>query len=150
MQVGDTVTFQLLKRPRSSIIPLEVSSLGDLTPAAESPPSSGSRSQQHGDTMKGQKYEQDILGGATEGQLSASVWDRNVSAGGGRATEGDEDGFLTAAVPECNRFAKFTTASDAAPLWLEAARELAQYAAEVRTCNHSTARGGLRSELPRP
>ena len=57
--------------------------------------------------------------------------------------EGDDVGFLTAVVPECNRFAKFTTASDAAPLWLEAARELAQYAAEVRSSNHFIVKGDL-------
>ena len=123
MQVGDTVTFQLLKRPRSSIIPLEVSgapadSAGVLGLA---PPTAGDATkQQAGDASRGQNLKSVALG-----DVSTSAWERQAEGEGA-------SGQQQAAVPECNRFAKFTTASDAAPLWLEAARELAQYAAEVR------------------
>lgn len=126
--MGDTVAFQLLKRPRNSIIPLEVSGApaphpDDLNGSSLMAPAAASTTKQPaGDASRGNDKGA-VPGKYSTSQSSGSVWGETGS---------DLSGREASAVPECNRFAKFTTASDAAPLWVEAARELAQYAAEVR------------------
>ena len=130
------MTFQLLRRSRTSIIPLVIGENGE----AESGSAGGSpakQAQQHpafarkgADDASSQAASADARGPASSKSAgAASAWAaKPVSHASGPHAEVDVAGVEPA---DCNRFAKFTAAQDAAPLWQRAARELAQYAAQV-------------------
>ena len=136
MQVGDTVTFQLLRRSRTSIIPLVIGDGGD----AEAGDASGSpgTQPQHSAFARRTADEGLIATAATDakgpapsrGARPASAWAAKPAASPANGPHGETDAVSPELV-DCNRFAKFTAAQDASPLWQRAARELAQYAAQV-------------------
>ena len=135
MQVGDTVTFQLLRRSRTSIIPLVIEDDNAApSPACNSPTVQTQDSASARSTSDAVASPALFAGGrrpaSAHGSPAVPVWVAKPAeyADGHHAEPAAED---AAAPPDCNRFAKFTATNDAAPLWQRAARELAQYAAQV-------------------
>jgi len=119
-------------RPKGSIIPEVVAQPGG------SPAKKGDTATQHGFRSGSE--------GPSAGTSPSSPWSRAQSRAGG-LVEGRVPGFMGGQVEGlagqsaggggdaggwCNRFAKFTVVTDPAPLWQEAAEQLAEYAAQVR------------------
>lgn len=130
MQVNDSVTFRLLKRPRDSIIPMEVH------PSPDSSTNLGEESNQFGmettqttwSSGRGHK-------GATS--VLSSTGDKTNTAD--RAKEGKHLSKIKQGIKESeeyggmgfNKYAKFTRVGDGKAFWKAAAQELASYAAQV-------------------
>ena len=124
VQVGDAVTFQLLRRSKTSIIPLVI---GEEDAGSKTAGGSPTRKTQSAAAMA------TADGGLADGSKAPSAWAaKRVRHADDRGVKSVDEG--AASPPDCNRFAKFAAASDAAPLWQRAARELAQYAAQVLVC----------------
>lgn len=127
MQVNDNVTFTLLKRPRDSIIPVEVHPSPDPTPTQDNKLPSTEPSQASWGTDRGHKE------GAHRLPVQADKLgrkDRSNDAKHGSNKLGDkasdkygDNGF--------NKYAKFTRVGDGKAFWKAAAEELASYAAQV-------------------
>ena len=128
LQVGDTAAFQLLRRSRTSIIPLVIGDAGI------------SHSSGDGSLAAEAEHLVALRGAANKGTAITDGSPRAASAWSPKA--GDPPVVINGiggdgAVPDCNRFAKFTAASDAAPLWRRAAQQLAAYAAQVGRGSHA-------------
>ncbi len=136
MQVGDTVTFQLLRRSRTSIIPLVIgdggdAEAGDVSGSPGTQPQHSAFARRTADEGLIQTAAMDAKGPApSKGARPASAWAAKPSASPANGPHAEAD-IADAEPAGCNRFAKFTAAQDVAPLWQRAARELAQYAAQV-------------------
>lgn len=133
--VGDTIDFHLLRRPKTSIIPQPVDpgwgeGWGGLGAAA----SLG------GNGVRGNGMPQGEhgvgVGAASSGTERNSVWQKSKQQVEGKAdavaaTPDSTAGFTSPLL--INRFSKFATISDAAPLWQVTATELATHAARIIT-----------------
>lgn len=127
MQVNDSVTFRLLKRPRDSIIPMEVHSSPDSSTnlGEESNQSCMETSQTTWGSGRGHK------------PGTPSTGDKTNTAD--RAKEGKHHSKIKQSTKECeeyggmgfNKYAKFTRVGDGKAFWKAAAQELASYAAQV-------------------
>jgi hypothetical protein len=163
--VGDTITFQLLRRPKGSIIPLPVAAAQTTdTAAAQQDIASGSNSAPAGTTADAAPGSLDSSGSGSA--LAAGKWAARKSAGAAGTAAGAPAAAGAAALPGAagasaaagkavayssvstplleNLFAKFATLPDPRALWRAAARELGQQLAEV------LAQGGLEADFEAP
>ena len=129
MQVNDTVTFTLLKRPRDSIIPAEVHPSPDpsMTPDQSG---TGTPHTTWG-TDRGHNQGTSALPGtgdkAVMGDKTKEAKHHNKHRQGTKESEEyGGRGF--------NKYAKFTRVGDGKAYWKAAAQELASYAAQVIDC----------------
>ena len=134
MQVNNTVTFTLLKRPRDSIIPMEVHPSADpnMIPGQERDQSGMQTSQTTWGTDRGHKESPSILPGAgdkvSQGDKTTEAKHHHKHKQGTKETEEyGGRGF--------NKYAKFTRVGDGKAFWKAAAQELASYAAQVFVCS---------------
>lgn len=133
VQVNDSVTFRLLKRPRNSIIPVEVHSSPD------SSTNLGDESNQSGMETKQTSWG---TGRGHKGTTSVppSTGDKTKTAD--RAKDGKHHNNIRQRIKESeefggmgfNKYAKFTRVGDGKAFWKAAAQELASYAAQVCGC----------------
>ena len=138
MQVNDTVSFKLLKRPRDSIIPTEVEPRSDpnvtprTTPADEDGQSSrgGPASTPHATWG----VDRDLQGGETTPSQGHDKSQKRKNKDSKHRNKGnkqdakDKYGFEGSGF---NQYAKFTRVGDGKAFWKAAAEELASYAAQV-------------------
>ncbi|KAL4420636.1 hypothetical protein ABPG75_010292 [Micractinium tetrahymenae] len=157
-EAGQLATFQLLRRPRDSIIPQEVGGGPVGCPratagsAAAAGSGGGAQSAAVGSPGKGRQPagKQAPAGGGDEAGKPA--W--RAAAGGSSANAvggsipgpaaGSAGAAAGAAGAAANRFCKFTLVGDATPLYVAEAQRLAQHAAQV------TAEGGLEAAYEAP
>ena len=129
MQVNDTVTFMLLKRPRDSIIPMEVHPSSDpsMPPGQHRDQSGMEPSQTTWGTDRGHKEGTSSLPStrdkAVMGKTKEAKHRNNHKQGTKDSDEYGGRGF--------NKYAKFTRVGDGKAFWKAAAQELASYAAQV-------------------
>lgn len=120
MQVGSTFTFQLLRRPRDSIIPSRVYS---------------SRAEGSQDAKEGAAAGSDPPPStASCGAMSAAASWACRQGIDGKEGAGGKGGTASPRRVPASLFAKYTVVSKPEPLWQVAAAELAEHAAQVGRC----------------
>ena len=126
LQVGSTVTFQLLRRPRDSIIPSRV----------HSSKAEGSQEVKEGAAAGSSPPANKVSSGA---KSAAATWACKQGINGKDGTGGKGGTVSPRGVP-ASLFAKYTVVSKPEPLWQVAAAELAEHAAQVgrALCTAST------------
>ena len=129
MQVNDTVTFTLLKRPRDSIIPAEVHPSPDpsMTPdqcGTGTPHTTWGTDRGHnqGTSALPGTGDKAVMGDKTK----EAKYHNKHRQGTKESEEYGGRGF--------NKYAKFTRVGDGKAYWKAAAQELASYAAQVIDC----------------
>lgn len=129
MQVNDSVTFRLLKRPRDSIIPTEVHPTVDpsVTPGQESDQSGMESAPTTWGADRGHKEGTSTLPSPgnkpVKGDKGKEAKHRSNKQSTKESDEYGGRGF--------NKYAKFTRVGDGKAFWKAAAEELASYAAQV-------------------
>lgn len=168
--VGDTITFQLLRRPKGSIIPLPVAGAQSKDTAAAAAAAQQDIASSSSGAPAGPAADAgaapcslDSIGSSSSGSaLAASKWaarkaataaagtpaaaGATASAGAvGAAAAVKAVAYSSVSTPLLeNLFAKFATLPDPRALWRAAARELGQQLAEV------LAQGGLEADFEAP
>ena len=117
LQAGSTVTCQLLRRPRDSIIPSRV----------HSSKAEGSQEVKEGAAAGSSPPAGTASSGATS---AAATWACRQGINGKDSTSGKGATASPRGVP-ASLFAKYTVVSKPEPLWQAAAAELAEHAAQV-------------------
>lgn len=125
--VGQPATFQLLRRPRDSIIPQVVGSGLGGSPKAAPPPAGGSPGKGR------QPAGKPARSAAGVDPAGKRAWGGAAGSGGGAPGPerlGSAAG-VAAGASAANRFCKFTLVGEATPLFVAEAKRLAQHAAQV-------------------
>lgn len=139
MQVDDTVSFKLLKRPRDSIIPTEVEPMSDHNTTPHATPAEEEKQSRAGPRSTPQAtwgVDRGLQGGDTtspsqghdKSQKKSKNKDSKHRNKGNKQGVTDKYGFEGNGF---NRYAKFTRVGDGKAFWKAAAEELASYAAQV-------------------